>query len=114
MDLAILKTIVPGALGTVITVVSVIVAIIEKYKADIAIITLAIEKANEDGVVTGEEKKEIADKVYFECIKPKLTGKWYLLRLIPDSWMKSIIGKIVDNICKKAKDLKVVLPAKPA
>jgi hypothetical protein len=112
MDLGFLKAILPGTLGTVVTVASLIIAIIEKYKADIAIITLAVEKANDDGVVTGAEKKEIANKVYFECVKPKLTGKWILLRLIPDVWIKSIIGKMIDNVCKIAKDNKVTIPAK--
>jgi hypothetical protein len=110
MDLALIKSLVPGAVGTVLAVIGAIVAIIEKYKADIAIITLAIEKADEDGVVTPEEKKQIADTFYFECVKPKLTGKWILLRLIPDAWMKSIIGKLIDKVCEKARALNLKVP----
>lgn len=105
IDIALIKTVVPGAIGTVIAVVSTVVAIIQKYEKDIAIVTLAIEKANEDGVVTPEEKKEIANKVYFECIQPELKGKWFLLRLIPKSWITRWINKIVDKICNRAKGL---------
>jgi len=107
MDLALIKTLIPGAMGTILAVAGAIVAVIEKYKADIAIITLAIEKADEDGVITPEEKKTIADKVYFECIKPKLTGKWILLRLIPDFIIKGLISKLIDRACAKAKALQV-------
>ena len=58
MDVTLIKSLIPGAVGTVLAVIGAIIAVIEKYKADIAIITLAIEKADEDGVVCQKKKNK--------------------------------------------------------
>lgn len=103
----------PTVIGIIVTIVSAIEAFLQKYQADISSITLAIEKADEDGTITNEEKKQIADDIYFNILLPKISGKWFWLKLIPKPWVKRWIGNLIDDMCNKAKSLQSAVPIKP-
>ena len=94
---------IPIIVSSAITFISLVITVIQKYKADIGLITLAVEKAAADGVITKAEKKNVATVAYFEVLKPKLSGGWVVLRLVPDFAIRWLISAFIDKICKDTK-----------
>lgn len=91
-----------GVIATVVTVISWIVAWVERNKDKIQAIVLRVEKDSQDGW-TQEEKEDLAVQIFKDEVYPLLP--WYV-KILPTSILEKQVRKIVKTICKKSHELK--------
>jgi hypothetical protein len=91
-----------GIIATVVTVISWIVAWVERNKDKIQAIVLRVEKDAQDGW-TQEEKEDLAVKLFKEEVYPLLP--WYV-KILPSTILENQVRKIIRTLCKQSHKLK--------
>ncbi len=77
-------------------------AFIMSHQTEIAAVMLRVEKDAQDGW-TNQEKEDLVVDLIFQYIYPELP---IVLKIIPKSWIESIIRSSIKKICEKSHVLK--------